>query len=119
MTYHKEKLKEFSQEELMNNYMIWKLTNFNNNEGFFPVFKNFEKYFSVLSPGAVSLYLFFGLHAKNKTGESFYSINSIAEVFGKSTRTISLWIGELESNDLIARKQKNKNGVSITFLKPY
>lgn len=107
------------QETLMHEYMIWKTKNFNNNEGFFPVFKNFEKFFPVLSTGAISLYVFFGIHSKNRTGDSFYSINSIAKIFGKSTRTISFWISELEMNGLIVRKQKSKNNVSITFLRPY
>lgn len=103
----------------MNDYLIWKTDNINNKTPFFPVYSSFKNKIQDLSPGAISLYIYLGLHSKNKTGESYHSINTIATFFGKSTRTISSWFKELEENGLITRRQNKFNGVSITYLKPY
>ena len=106
-------------ERLLNDFLIWKTSNIDNKEGFFPVYSSFKKYMKNLSPGAISLYLYFGLHSKNKTGESYHSIDTMADFFGKSSRTISSWIKELEDNKLIIRRQIKFSGVSITYLRPY
>lgn len=106
--------KKYKQE-----YKDWKIAKKDNKIPFFPIYKEFDVFLKVLSPGAVSLYIFFGLHSKSYSGESFYKIESIAEFFGKSTRTISNWITELEDYGLIIRKQKAFNSVSITYLRPY
>lgn len=106
-------------ERLMNDYLIWKTDNINKKVGFFPVYSNFKEHMRELSPGAISLYLYFGIHSKNKTGESYHSIETIADFFGKSSRTISSWIKELEENQLIVRRQNKIRGVSTTYLRPY
>lgn len=100
-------------------YKEWRKENFNKNEGFFPVFSDFRDIMRHLSPGAVSLYIYLGLHANYKTGEVFHSLGTIAIYFGKSTRTITNWMKELEENNLIFRQQKELNHVSYTYLKPY
>lgn len=103
----------------VNDFFIWRQNQFSENIGFFPVFSDFKPYLSKLSPGAVSLYIYLGLHSNYKTGESFHSIKKIAIFFGKSSRTVSNWIKELEDYNLIFRKQEILNGVSHTYLQPY
>ena len=72
-----------------------------------------------ISGNALKLYIFFGISSHNETGESWYSLEYIAKYFGKSTRTISNWILELEKVKLIKRIQLERDGVAHTFLKPY
>lgn len=100
-------------------YLIWKQAQFSQKKGFFPVFSDFKPYMKKLSPGAISLYIYLGLHSNYETGESFHSIQKISIFFNKSPRTISNWIRELEDNGLIKREQKKLNGVSHTYLTPY
>lgn len=97
----------------------WRDTNFINKEGFFPVFQGFKEYMSSLSSGAISLFIYLGLHSNNLTGECSHSVEKMAKYFNKSTRTISNWIKELEEADLIERLQLKFNGVAHTFIKPY
>lgn len=100
-------------------YAIWRTEQFSEKIGFFPIFSDFKPYLSKLSPGAISLYLYLGLHSNYETGESFHSVQKISIFFGKSTRTISNWIKELEDFKLIKREQKKLNGVSHTYLQAY
>ena len=102
-----------------NDYSDWRKEQFYKNEGFFPVFNDFRYLMRFLSPGAISLYIYLGLHSNYKTGEVFHSLGKIAIYFGKSTRTISNWMKELEELNLIKREQFEVNKVSHTFLQPY
>jgi len=88
---------------------------------FFPIFENFKDklYLKNLSGGALKLYIFLGIYSKYNSGESWYSIPSIAKYFNKSERTISYWIKELTQNKLIYRKQKSINTTSTTYLLTY
>lgn len=106
-------------ERYMNDFLIWKTDNINNKVGFFPIYSSFKNHMQKLSPGAIALYVYFGIHSKNKTGDSYHSIDTIASYFGKSSRTISSWIKELEESELIVRSQIKFSGVSITYLRPY
>lgn len=110
---------EYMFNNRIKDYQLWRKDNFKNNTGFFPIFSDFNKYINKLSPGAVKLYVFLGLHSNYTKGTSYYSIKRLSIEFGKSTRTISNWIQELEKNSLIYRKQKRLNGVSTTYLIPY
>lgn len=113
------KLKMKQVNEQLLEYQLWKEKKFNERIGFFPIFSDFKPYLNKLSPGAVSLYIYFGLHANYKTGEVFHSVGKMAIFYNKSTRTISNWVRELEDNNLIVRKQKKLNSVSHTYLLPY
>lgn len=106
-------------EKKFNDYAIWKNKQFTEKIGFFPIFSDFKPYMQTLSPGAISLYIYLGLHSNHNTGESFHSIKKISIFFDKSTRTISNWLKELEDAGLIKRAQKKLNGVSHTYLVPY
>lgn len=101
-------------------YKAWK-SDALNHFGFFPIFQPFKESFHLrnLSGNAIRLYLYFGLVSGNETGESWVGIDSIAKYFGKSKRTISDWIKELEEAKLIERMQLKQNGVAHTFLCPY
>lgn len=107
------------KNDLTSNYSIWRYENFQNNKGFFPIFIDFTRIIGQLSPGAITLYIYFGLHSNTRKGTSFYSINRIAKDLHKSTRTISSWVNELVDNELIYRKQEKLNGVTTTYLRPY
>lgn len=103
----------------INEYSTWRKKQFEEKIGFFPVFSDFKPYLSKLSPGAISLYIYLGIHSNHKTGESFHSIQKIAIFFGRSPRTISNWLKELDDLKLIKRQQKKLNAVSYTYLQPY
>lgn len=97
----------------------WRTDNFLNKKGFYPVFSGFKKYFGLLSPGAITLFLYLGLHSNNISGQSHHSIKTMAKNLNKSERTVSNWISELEEIGLIERLQPNFNSVSHTFIIPY
>lgn len=100
-------------------HAIWRKENFENKKGFFPIFYGFEEYLSKLSSGAVSLFIYIGIHANNVTGENYHNIETISKHFGKSIRTVSSWFKELQDHGLIERFQIEFNGVSHTFIRPY
>lgn len=102
-------------------YYDWIIAARNENKLFFPIFENFKDklYLKNLSGGALKLYIFLGIYSKYNSGESWYSIPSIAKYFNKSERTISYWIKELTQNKLIYRKQKSINTTSTTYLLTY
>lgn len=101
-------------------YMIWKKNSLKDS-GYFILFNGFLETNALkdISGGALKLYLFLGLKSNNKTGESFYKIESMSEYFNVSDRTISNWIKELVDRNLIYRVQMEYNSVTHTFLKPY
>lgn len=108
-----------TDKDIKNDYMLWRAEKFSKKEGFFPIFEGFDKYFKKLSPGAISLFLYLGIHSNNRYGMSFHSIETIAEKFNKTPRTITNWMSELIDVGLIERKQHKYNGVSTTYLRPY
>ncbi len=100
-------------------FSAWKDEQLKLSAGFFPVYNDFLLHLPKLSGGACQLYLYFGLHSKNKTGESFHDIGRIAKYFNKTTRTITQWASELEKKELVYRMQVKYNGVTYTYLLPY
>lgn len=114
-----DKTKRNKATHLRKEHSQWRDTNFSNKSGFFPVFQDFKDLLSKLSGGAVSLFLYLGLHSNNQTGECFHSIDKIAKFFNKSPRTISKWIDELKEVKLIERLQLEINGPAHTFIRPY
>ncbi len=112
--------KKRKAEILRKDYGIWKKKAFNR-FGFFPIFQPLKESFLLkkLSGNAIKLYVYLGLVSANESGETWVSIETIAKYFGKSERTISYWLKELEKSDLIERFQLEKDGVAHTFIKPY
>lgn len=102
------------------NYSKWKQESLNH-KGFFVIFNGFleSDILQKINGNALKLYIFFGIHSNNETGESYYSIKSISKYFKKSERTINNWISELERLNLIQRYQLQHNNVSHTLLQPY
>ncbi|MDH9922590.1 helix-turn-helix domain-containing protein [Staphylococcus hominis] len=102
------------------NYEMWKKDSLDT-KGFFVIFNGFldNNYLKRISGGALKLYIFLGIKSKNDSGESFYNIDSIANYFEVSTRTISNWFLELEKLNLIERYQLEFNSVAHTFLNTY
>lgn len=101
-------------------YKEWKnsaLSNF----GYFPIFQPFKETSLLrnLSGNALRMYVYLGLRSGNETGETWVSIETMADYFGKSPRTISGWLKELEKKQLIERFQLKPNEVAHTFLLPY
>lgn len=89
--------------------------------GYFIIFNDFKNnnILKELSGNALKLYIYLGLYSKNNTGESWHSLQTMAEYFEKTERTITNWLRELESLGLITRFQLEVDGVAYTFLKPY
>lgn len=95
----------------------WKLFNRDAKAIFFPIFKEFgETHLKDISGGACKLYIFLGLKSRN-TGESWYSISTMADALGVKTRTIDKWLQELSDRGLIVRDRHSLT--STTYLYPY
>lgn len=85
---------------------------------FFMLYKDFEKHLKEISSGALKLYLYYGFHAKNETGISWHSIETISEYFYVSEKTINNWNKELIERGLIYRKSKDNKRNKTTYLLP-
>lgn len=105
---------------LKEDYSAWKLNSLKDS-GYFIIFNGFldNNILRHISGGALKLYIFLGLRADNKTGESFYKISTMSEYFGVTERTIGNWMSELGNLHLVYRLQIDFNSVSHTFLQPY
>lgn len=103
---------------LKNHHSLWRKDLKDRNENFFMLYKDFANFLPELTTGALKLYLFYGFNAKNETGESWYSIDTIAEKLGTTSRSINTWNAELESLGLIYRVSENRSS-KVTYLVPY
>lgn len=116
-----EDLPNYRKSEVYrNNYQNWKEDSLIY-VGYFPIFQSFKEDFLLrdLSGNAIKLYIYLGLHAGNKTGETWVTIENIAKYFEKSPRAISYWIEELVNCRLIERIQLKYDESAHTFLIPY
>jgi len=102
------------------NYKIWRGGKLKS-KGFFIIFNDIEEknILKKISGNALKLYVFLGIHSKNLTGESWFTVDTIAKYFDKTPRTIGNWVAELEQLNLIRRMQMKVNGPAHTFLQPY
>lgn len=66
---------------------------------------------------SISLYLFYCFSANNKTGNSYFPIETIADILNVTTKTITTWNNDLIKLGLINRKQNRKKSTD-TFLLP-
>lgn len=87
-------------------------------EPFFILYKDFDVHLKEISSGALKLFLYYGFHAKNKTGESWPSIETISKYFDVSTRTVNLWNKELEDRGIVSRA-KTKAKSKTTYILPF
>ncbi|MBA1395118.1 hypothetical protein EQ500_14800, partial [Lactobacillus sp. XV13L] len=62
-----------------------------------------KQYLPYISNGALKLYIDYGFRSKNKTGDSWPSVRTLARELGVDERTINNWNSELLDLQLIAR----------------
>lgn len=108
-------------QNLRTTYSRWKNTKSERRTGFFMVYNDFKDYglLKHISGGALKCYLFLGIVSKNDSGECWYTVESIANYFEVSPRTVSNWLKELERMNLIKKLQFHPNEPAHTFLRPY
>lgn len=100
-------------------YQSWKSYNKMGKVPFTTLYNSFkETHLKDIDGGPLKLYLYFCIHASNAHGESWHSIQKIANFFGTQTRTVDNWIKALVERDLIYREQKG-NKSHTTYLIPY
>lgn len=102
---------------LRENYQIWREFQQENVSNFLILNDSFKQYLPVLKTGALNLYLFYSFHSKNKTGENWYSLDTLAKELNTSKRSIINWNEELDSLGLIYRQDEGKIS-KTTFLMP-
>lgn len=107
-------------DALRNYYSHWRQNNSAMKSPFFALFRSFKDQGRLkdLDEGALRLYLYFGFVAGNENGSSWHSIQTIADYFGKQTRTIDIWVSKLVDAGLIFRT-RDGNRSNTTFLIPY
>lgn len=104
---------------LKNYHSAWRKYNKETNEPFFAIFNQFkEKHLHSIEGGALKLYVYFGYHANNRNGDSWHSVEKIAEYFNVQTRTVDYWIEDLVKRKLIYRVKDGHKTVT-TYLLPY
>lgn len=110
--------KQFTKE-LSNSYSFkdWREFNKERQMNFAIIPSGILSYLSEFDNKALSLYLYYCLHANNNTGESWHSTNKCAEELGVTVRSINNWNNVLERMGLIFRESNNHSSVS-TFLLP-
>jgi|GEM_PF-1209245 hypothetical protein len=116
-----DKLKNSNKDKISKmNYQRWKLEALDES-GYFIIFQGFlEKgLLKEISGNALKLYIYLGMNSSNLEGVVWHSNERISKYFGKSERTIRLWMNELEKIDLIKRMRLNYNGNVYTYLQPY
>ena len=79
--------------------------------------KNFRAFLPYLTEGAAKLYLYYAFSAKNETGESWHSVETISRDLGATERSIGNWNRLLEDLGLIYRTRQGKKS-KTTFLLP-
>ncbi|WP_042375283.1 helix-turn-helix domain-containing protein [Neobacillus jeddahensis] len=103
-------------------YSSWREFNKGNNdskETFAMIFTSFkENHLSKIEGGALKLYLFFCFNSNNTDGDSWYSIEKIADFFKVGTRTVDKWVKILVDRQLIYREQATHKSAT-TYLLPY
>lgn len=86
---------------------------------FFILYRDFESnHLKDITSGALKLYLYYGFHSNNDTGESWHSIDTITNYFGVSEKSINNWNKELIERGLIARYSKGSARNKTTYLTP-
>lgn len=106
-------------KELSNSHSFedWREFNKESQKNFAIVPNDIVSYLSEFDNKALSLYLYYCLHARNNTGESWHSTNKCASELGVTVRSINNWNKVLEKMGLIFREANNQSSTS-TFLLP-
>ena len=106
-------------KELSNSHSFkdWREFNNDSQQNFAIIPSDIVYYLSEFDNKALSLYLYYCLHARNDTGESWHSTNKCASELGVTVRSINNWNNVLERMGLIFREPNNHSSLS-TFLLP-
>lgn len=99
-------------------YENWQTNKKYDKDPFFLLYKDFDVHLKEISSGALKLFLYYGFHAKNNTGESWPSIETISKYFDVSTRTVNIWNKELEDRGIISRA-KTRAKSKTTYILPF
>ncbi|MFT8666920.1 MAG: helix-turn-helix domain-containing protein [Liquorilactobacillus ghanensis] len=102
---------------LKKQYSVWKNIEKKNIKQYFMLFNSIEPYLQYLNGGALKLYIVYCLKSKNTTGESWHSLNSLANILNVSEKTVNNWNTTLKNLGLIFRVNGEKSS-SYTFLAP-
>lgn len=97
-------------------YSIWKKNKLDT--GNYTVISNsLKEYLKFIRTPALNLYMMYVIAADSKTGESYYSIETLSKELGVSNKTIDNWNNILIDLGLIVRQQ-TFNSSARTFLLP-
>lgn len=113
----KETLFQDIESELLSEFYS-KCTGQSNKEfRFAKVDSNFVNFLPHLNDGAVKLYLYYAVAAKNDTGASWHGVDTISQKLDTSGRSIGNWNRQLEDLGLIFRTSNGKKS-KTTFVIP-
>lgn len=104
-------------EVTQNSYKEWRQFRKDSKENYFIIPTGLKDYLPYFYSKAMNLYLYYCLHSKNETGESWHSTDTISNFLNVSQRTINHWNNVLEKAGLIFRISNNRQSKS-TFLLP-
>lgn len=102
--------------EVEQNYALFLHEGLTKNQVSFSRLPNITRYLKYLNNSAGSLYMFYVSSAKNETGSSFWSIDSLAEKLDVSSKTITNSNTLLSDLGLIHRDKGTKSSVTTTLL---
>lgn len=113
----KEVLFKNTEKELLSEFYSKSTDKSNKEFRFAKVDSNFINFLSYLNDGAVKLYLYYAVAAKNDTGESWHSIDTISQKLDATGRSIGNWNRQLEDMGLIYRTSNGRKS-KATFILP-
>ena len=113
----KEVLFKNTEKELLSAFYSTSTGKSNKEFRFAKVDSNFINFLPHLNDGAIKLYLYYVVAAKNDTGESWHSIDTISQKLDATGRSIGNWNRQLEDLGLIFRTS-NRRKSKATFVLP-
>lgn len=113
----KETLFQDTKSELLSEFYSKSTSKSNKEFRFAKVGSNFINFLPHLNDGAVKLYLYYAVAAKNDTGASWHSVDTISQKLDATGRSIGNWNRQLEDLGLIFRTSNGKKS-KTTFVLP-
>lgn len=113
----KEVLFRNTEKELLSAFYSSSTGKSNKEFRFAKVDSNFINFLPYLNDGAIKLYLYYVVAAKNDTGESWHSIDTISQKLDATGRSIGNWNRQLEDLGLIFRSSNGRKS-KATFVLP-
>lgn len=113
----KETLFQDTESELLSEFYSKSTDKSNRGFRFVRVDSNFINFLPYLKDGAVKLYLYYAAVAKNETGASWHSVDTISKKLDATERSIGNWNRQLENLGLIFRASSGKRS-KTTFVLP-